>query len=483
MSGGRSTEPMAEAADDRGRGDRAQPDRNADQRDADQRDADQRGAGDRSRTPAGRGRGGGGRSTPVRGKGGGGRPAPARTTGSSGRSTPARTTGSSGRTTPARTTGSSGRNTPARTTGSGGRTTPGRSKGRGQSDTGHDGGARPRAGRNGSRDRRTSARRAGSAPRPSADSRDRTERRDRTDRSRSDARPPGDRAGRRAPADRSNRRQTQGRSGAPAAAGRTGGPQSRERSSERADRPLGPPVDEDITGHELDAQVRRELDSLTKGHAEFVARHLVMAARAFDDDPELAYQHAAAARRRAGRVGLAREALALAAYRTGRYAEALTEFRAFRRITGSVDHWPTMADCERGLGRPHKALEMAGSSEVRKLDADGRIEMRIVAAGARRDLGQLDAALLTLRVPELSRGSGQAAARLRYAYADTLLAAGREDEALEWFHRAAAADADGATDAIERITDLEGVTFSEVDGLVDAEADVPVDGRTKISAD
>ena len=292
--------------------------------------------------------------------------------------------------------------------------------------------------------------------------------------------------------------------------------------------------------------MRRELDSLTKGHAEFVARHLVMAARAFDEDPELAYQHAAAARRRAGRVGLAREAMALAAYRTGRYAEALTEFRALRRITGSVDHWPTMADCERGLGRPRKALEMAGSSEVRKLDADGRIEMRIVAAGARRDLGQLDAALLTLRVPELSRGSGQAAARLRYAYADTLLAAGREDEALEWFHRAAAADADGATDAIERITELEGVTFSEadapeyaepdgpadpkadaledtkpdeedpdadvpgnakadvpgdakvdglveaeadvpgdakVDGLVDAKADVPVDARTKISAD
>ncbi|HEX2499760.1 MAG TPA: hypothetical protein VHO00_13255 [Actinomycetes bacterium] len=226
--------------------------------------------------------------------------------------------------------------------------------------------------------------------------------------------------------------------------------------------------------------MRRELDSLTKGHAEFVARHLVMAARAFDDDPDLAFQHAAAARRRAGRVGLAREAMALAAYRTGRYAEALTEFRALRRITGSVDHWPTMADCERGLGRPHKALDMAGAIEVRKLDADGRIEMRIVAAGARRDLGQLDAALVTLRVPELTRGTGQAAARLRYAYADTLLAAGREDEALEWFHRAAAADADDATDAIERIAELEGVTFAEVDAPANAEtgADAPAHAET-----
>lgn len=234
---------------------------------------------------------------------------------------------------------------------------------------------------------------------------------------------------------------------------------------------LGPPIDDDVTGDELDLHVRRELDSLTKGHAEFVARHLVMAARTFDDDPELAYQHAVAARRRAGRVGLAREALALAAYRTGRYAEALTELRALRRITGSVDIWPMMADCERGLGRPHKALEMAGADEVRKLDPDARIEMRIVAAGARRDLGQLDAALVTLQVPELSRGSGQAAARLRYAYADTLLAAGREDEALEWFHRAAAADAEGTTDAVERIAGLEGITFAEAEAEADAGAD------------
>jgi hypothetical protein len=89
------------------------------------------------------------------------------------------------------------------------------------------------------------------------------------------------------------------------------------------------------------------------------------------------------------------------------------------------------------------------------------------------------------------RGSGQATARLRYAYADTLLAAGREEEALEWFHRAAAADADGATDAIERIAELEGVTFAEADGPADADAeaqaqapaDAGVDTGTEAHAD
>src|SRR4029453_15063824 len=150
--------------------------------------------------------------------------------------------------------------------------------------------------------------------------------------------------------DRAGKRQAHGRSAAPRAAGRAGGRQPRERANEPPrDRPLWPAIDEDVTGNELDAHVRRELDSLTKGHAEFVARHLVMAARAFDDDPEWAYQQAAAARRGAGRVGLAREAMALAAYRTGRYAEALTEFRAFRRITASVDHWPTPPAWARGL--------------------------------------------------------------------------------------------------------------------------------------
>ena len=50
--------------------------------------------------------------------------------------------------------------------------------------------------------------------------------------------------------------------------------------------------------------------------------------------------------------------------------------------------------------------------------------------------------------------SGQTAARLFYAYADTLLALDRRDEALQWFLHAAKADVDGITDAEERITEL-----------------------------
>jgi hypothetical protein len=101
---------------------------------------------------------------------------------------------------------------------------------------------------------------------------------------------------------------------------------------------------------------------------------------------------------------------------------------------------------------------MASSPEVRKLDAAGRAEMLIVASGARRDLGQPEAAALLLRGPELTAGRRKSwSARLFYAYAEAMLAAGRTDEAAAWFGHAADADATGETDADERLAELQGV--------------------------
>ncbi|MFW3465544.1 hypothetical protein [Streptomyces sp. 058-1L] len=208
--------------------------------------------------------------------------------------------------------------------------------------------------------------------------------------------------------------------------------------------------------------------SLPKTLAEDVARNLVMVARLLDEDPEEAYAYARIALRLASRVAAVREAAGFAAYATQRYAEALAEFRASRRMTGSVDLWPVMADCERGLGRPERAMAMAGEPEVQKLDKAGQVEMRLVAAGARRDMGQIDAAIVTLQGPELGSSSVQPwTPRLRYAYADALLEAGREDEAREWFGKALEADKDGSTDASDRLAELDGVEF--VDALGDDE--------------
>ncbi|MGA5704422.1 hypothetical protein [Peterkaempfera bronchialis] len=215
---------------------------------------------------------------------------------------------------------------------------------------------------------------------------------------------------------------------------------------------------------EIDADVRQELKSLPKTLADDVARNLVMVARLLDSEPEQAYDYSRVALRLASRVAAVREAAGFASYVTERYSEALTEFRAARRMTGRADLWPVMADCERGLGRPERALAMAGEPEVKQLDKAGQVEMRLVAAGARSDMEQFDAAVVTLQSPELASNAVQPwTARLRYAYAEALIAAGREEEARDWFAKAADADQEGITNAAERLAEIDGLEF--VDAL------------------
>ena len=229
------------------------------------------------------------------------------------------------------------------------------------------------------------------------------------------------------------------------------------------DAPRAPWIPEDVTADMLERPMRAQLRSLSANGADLVARPRVMAARELDaDDPDAAFAHAMAAQRRAGRVAAVREAVGIVAYRTGRWAEALSELRAARRMSGNDDLLPMMADAERGLGRPERALALASSPEAERLDRAGRIEMAIVVSGARRDLGQADAAVLAVQLPELEDDRAVWSPRLRYAYADALLGAGREAEALSWFSRAAAVDQDGVTDADERVAELQGTPGEEV---------------------
>ncbi len=200
--------------------------------------------------------------------------------------------------------------------------------------------------------------------------------------------------------------------------------------------------------------------------ADLVAGHLVAAARALSaEDPEKAYEHAKVARRFAGRIGVVREATGIAAYHAGQYAEALGDLRAARRISGSDEYLPIMADCERGLGRPERALDLVRSREAERLDRAGKIELAIVESGARRDLGQHDAAVITLqRVPELRDPQPKPwSARLAFAYADALADAGHEEAATDWFARAMAFDEDGETDAAERYAELTGGLIEDME--------------------
>lgn len=249
--------------------------------------------------------------------------------------------------------------------------------------------------------------------------------------------------------------------GPPRRRGGEGGFSGDRRSSGPADRrpprPDEPDLPDEVEAGQLDQAVRRDLLSLDKNNATAVARHLVMASRLVDDDPQLALQHARAARQRAGRIAVVRETAGITAYHAGEWAEALSELRAARRMAGGPGHIAVMADCERGLGRPERAIELGRSDEARQLTGEEASELRIVVAGARMDLSQFDQAVVTLQTPDLdSSRSGTAAARLFYVYADALVAAGRVEEGVKWFLNAAAADVDGETDAEERVEELSG---------------------------
>jgi tetratricopeptide (TPR) repeat protein len=208
-----------------------------------------------------------------------------------------------------------------------------------------------------------------------------------------------------------------------------------------------------------------------------VARYLVAAGVA--EDPEEGYAFAQAAKRLAARVGVVREACGIAAYQTGRWADALSEFRAARRMTGRDDYVPIMADCERALGRPDRALALVREVNAADLSRPTQIELRIVESGIRRDQGLADAAVLVLQVPELTSGRVRPwSARLFYAYGDALLAADRAEEARAAFARAVELDPDGETDAAERLDELDGIVIDDLeddDFEDDLENDVDLD--------
>ena len=218
----------------------------------------------------------------------------------------------------------------------------------------------------------------------------------------------------------------------------------------------GPPLPEDITGKELDRSVSAQLKGLPEKLASRVARHLAAAGMLIDEDPETAYQHTLAARARASRLAVVREATGEAAYASGHYAEALSELRAAKRMNGATAYLPIMADCHRALGRPEEALKLAKSPGVASFAPEAKAEMTIVEAGALRDLGRFDAALRTLeKAPLQSQNRAPWVVRLRYAYAETLEQAGRTTDALAWFHRTHAIDGGELTDAEARAEQLE----------------------------
>lgn len=225
----------------------------------------------------------------------------------------------------------------------------------------------------------------------------------------------------------------------------------------RREAPREPELPDEANADILDRTTRDAVAALGGQLAASMARHLAAVLLLLDVDPDAALEHAVFAKARAARLAPVREALGLAAYRVGNYDLARSELRAARRMTGRADLLPLLADCERGLGRPDRALQVAAEPASAQLGASDRIELSIVVAGARRDLKQFDAALGALDSPAMRTGAvTEPVLRLRYAYADTLAAAGRREEAHQWFARVAREDLDQTTDAADRAAGLHG---------------------------
>lgn len=198
-------------------------------------------------------------------------------------------------------------------------------------------------------------------------------------------------------------------------------------------KPKSPPIPEDITEKDLPLGVRAQLKTLTAENAEKVARHLAMVGLLIDQDPELAHKHALAAAERAGRIAMVRETVGITAYRVGDYALALRELLTYRRISGLNDQVPIMVDCERGMGRPDRALELGREVDRSKLDAETRVNLAIAMSGARLDRNENEMALAELEIAELNPAKVFAySPPLFFAYAETLAGLGRDAEAKRW---------------------------------------------------
>jgi hypothetical protein len=202
-----------------------------------------------------------------------------------------------------------------------------------------------------------------------------------------------------------------------------------------------------------------QLKGLTPENAERVARHLAMVPLLIEGDPELAHRHAKAAAQRAGRLAVVHETLGLTAYKVGDFNLALRELQAHRRMSGSQDQLPVIVDTERGLGRPERALAVAAEVDRSKLPVGIRINLAVAVSGARLDMGNVEAALRELEIPELTPTRVFAQSPLLFrSYAECLRELGRVDDAARWENLADEAEIavkNPVEETIELIEELE----------------------------
>ena len=196
-------------------------------------------------------------------------------------------------------------------------------------------------------------------------------------------------------------------------------------------RPGEPKMPKGIEWSMLSTDDRERLRGLSKEHAENIGLHILAAYTLEERDPELALEHAKWVAHQASRIDFARETLAFVAYRQGDYKLALREFRTAFRMNGFLDYLPFIADCERGMGEPKKAIETAMSDDAKYLRGESKAEMFLVYAGALGDLELWDKAIEIVHTLGRSKGlAGEYRMRAVQAEQYFLEQAGRSDAAV-----------------------------------------------------
>lgn len=106
----------------------------------------------------------------------------------------------------------------------------------------------------------------------------------------------------------------------------------------------------------------------------------------------VAVKHATKAKSLAPRDATVRETLGIALYRTGRWNEALSELRTYRRIAGETTHLPVEMDILRALGRSADVAKAWDELERRGGKPAVMKEGRVVYASHLIDEGNVEAA-------------------------------------------------------------------------------------------
>ncbi|MGP0029362.1 MAG: hypothetical protein ACLPVF_02525 [Acidimicrobiales bacterium] len=208
---------------------------------------------------------------------------------------------------------------------------------------------------------------------------------------------------------------------------------------------------------EIAAQIRHAADAATALHRERLVEKAEAAYGAYD---RARYQDASRAIKPVADecpgVAAVRELAGLAAYRAGRWRDAVRHLQAFSALADSSEHLPVLMDCQRALHKPQKVADLWSELRRSSPEPDVLAEGRMVAAASLADAGDLQGAiamLATAGAAKALRNPSNRHVRQWYLLGDLYERAGDVPRAREMFERVLRVDRE-AYDVVDRLAGL-----------------------------